>query len=52
MFFLSQYVVLKEIMAKAVAEGGNRKEVPVQTKISLDLVLALPVLKEYHFAFV
>jgi hypothetical protein len=39
-------------MVKAVAEGGNRKQVPVQTKIILDLVLALPVLMEYHFAFV
>jgi len=39
-------------MVKAMAEGGNRKQVPVPTKIILDLVLALPVLKEYHFAFV
>jgi hypothetical protein len=40
------------MMVKAVAEDGNRKPVPVQTKIILHLVLALPVLKEYHFAFV
>jgi hypothetical protein len=39
-------------MVKAVAEGRNRKQVPFPTKIFLDLVLALPVLKEYHFAFV
>jgi hypothetical protein len=39
-------------MVKAVAEEGNRKQVPVQTKIILNLVLALPVLKECPFAFV
>jgi len=39
-------------MVKTVAERGNRKQMPVQTKMTLDLVLALPVLKEYHFAFV
>jgi hypothetical protein len=39
-------------MAKTVAEDGNRKPVPVQTKIFLHLVLALPVLKKHQFAFV
>jgi hypothetical protein len=39
-------------MVKAVAEFGNRMQVPVQKKIIPDLVLALPVLKEYNFAFV